>query len=79
MTAIVGIVHNGRVWLGADTAVTAGDFVVGETVKVWEQGEFVFAFTGSVREQQIVQHRVVLPDVAEATTIGCSCFTATTP
>jgi ATP-dependent protease HslVU (ClpYQ) peptidase subunit len=64
VTVIAGLVHNGRVWLGADTASSTGDFVLG-AVKAWEQGDFIFAFTGCTREQQIIQHRVTLPAMVE--------------
>lgn len=66
MTVLVGIPHNGVTWIGADSATNTGPFVRTTCEsKVWRQGEFVFAGTGSVRESQLVTYRVTLPALVE--------------
>jgi ATP-dependent protease HslVU (ClpYQ) peptidase subunit len=70
VTVLVGVVHNGRTWVGADSATTNGDVVAASTQpKVWQQGDFVFACTGALREQQIIQHRVTLPNMNDSTDV----------
>lgn len=66
MTILVGIAHRGKTWLGADSAVSQGGFVTGCGVpKLWSHSGFVFGLTGSLREQQIIEHRVTIPALAE--------------
>lgn len=62
MTVLVGVAHEGRVYLGADTAVTWGYTQYAAPTKLWQHGAFVFGATGSLREAQIVEHRLVLPE-----------------
>jgi hypothetical protein len=66
MTVLVGITHNGVTWIGADGAASTGYFVSTMVEpKVWEQGAFLIAGTGALRELQIIQHRVTLPTFNE--------------
>lgn len=47
MTAIVGLVHNGAVWLAGDRCVTAGTAVVpSATPKVWRSGDLLIGCAG---------------------------------
>lgn len=64
MTVLVGITHNDVTWLGADSACYDGTIHSCDD-KLWCAGPFVFGFTGATREQQILQHRVTLPELAE--------------
>ncbi len=66
MTVLVGIVHNGVTWIGADAAVSCGNYV--DTLiepKVWEQDDFILAATGAQREWQLIRHRTTLPALNE--------------
>lgn len=64
MTVIVGLPHNGRVYLGGDSAGTTGWYSRIHLVepKVWAQRDCVFGFTGDVREQQIIKHCLKVPE-----------------
>lgn len=62
MTVLVGLIHNGVAWLGADSSEFDGTLNVTDSPKVWLSGAFALGFTGSTREQNILQHRVELPE-----------------
>jgi ATP-dependent protease HslVU (ClpYQ) peptidase subunit len=64
LTVIVGLAHKGRVYLGADSVATTGWHSRIHLVepKVWQQGGCVFGLTGSTREQQIIEHRLQVPE-----------------
>lgn len=50
MTCIVGLEHNGRVYIGADSAGVSGwDLTVRADKKVFRNGSFLFGFTDSFR------------------------------
>lgn len=57
MTCIVGLVHQGEVFIGGDSAGVAGyDFTVRADKKVFTNGEFVIGFTTSFRMGQILRY-----------------------
>lgn len=56
MTAIVGLVDDGEVWMGADSAGVAGlSLVVRKDPKVFISGPFIVGFTSSFRMGQILR------------------------
>lgn len=67
MTCIVGLENNGTVWMGGDSAGTAGNMHqrVRRDKKVFVRGEFIFGFCGSFRMGQLLQHNLVLPSPQE--------------
>jgi ATP-dependent protease HslVU (ClpYQ) peptidase subunit len=62
MTCIVGLVHSGKVFIGADSASAAGS-TVRETAlpKVFRRGDFVIGYTTSFRMGQLLQYVVEIP------------------
>lgn len=62
MTAIVGLVHDGQVHIGGDSAGVAGwTMTVRADAKVFTNGPFVFGFTTSFRMGQLIRYAVVPP------------------
>ena len=63
MTCIVGLVHEGKVYIGGDSAGV--DQCLGLTrradKKVFRNGDFLFGFTSSFRMGQLLQHAFVPP------------------
>jgi len=67
MTCIVGLEKSGTVWMGGDSAGTAGNMhqrVRGDK-KVFIKGEFIIGFCGSFRMGQLLQYSLVLPEQPE--------------
>ena len=63
MTCIVGIVHEGLVYLGGDAAGIAGTSLTHRAdPKVFSKGDYVFGFTSSFRMGQLLQHSLVVPE-----------------
>lgn len=57
MTAIVGLAHNGTVYLGGDSAGVAGySLVVRADAKVFANGPYVMGFTSSFRMGQLLRY-----------------------
>lgn len=57
MTAIAGLVDNGRVYLGGDSAGVAGlSLTVRADAKVFRNGPYVMGFTTSFRMGQLLRH-----------------------
>lgn len=58
MTCIVGVIHEGTIHLGSDSAATGGwgmlDLVAGG--KLFRNGEFIFGCSGSPRVHQVLQY-----------------------
>lgn len=55
MTCIVGIVEDGKVHIGGDSAGVSGlDLVVRKDKKVFRNGEYIFGFTSSFRMGQLL-------------------------
>lgn len=63
MTCIVGLVDNGKVYMGGDSAGVAGlDYQIREDQKVFKNGNMVFGFTSSFRMGQLLQYSLKVPD-----------------
>lgn len=59
MTAIAGIVQDGKVWIGGDSAGVAGyGLSVRADPKVFELDEFLIGYTSSFRMAQIIRYHV---------------------
>lgn len=57
MTCVVGLIHDGQIWLGADSAGVAGlGLEIRADEKVFEHSGFVFGFTTSFRMGQILRY-----------------------
>lgn len=75
MTAVVGLVHAGRVHLGADSAGVAGwALTVRADEKVFTNGQYVMGFSGSFRMGQLLRYSLQPP----APTADLPRFMATT-
>ncbi|MBZ9973481.1 hypothetical protein LB517_28020 [Mesorhizobium sp. BR1-1-12] len=63
MTCLAAIIHDGRIYMGADSAASTGDAIeVRTNRKVFRNGAYVIGFTGSFRVGQLLQY-ATLPDV----------------
>lgn len=65
MTCIVGLVHRGTVWMGADSAGVNTDTLslsVRQDRKIGRNGGFLFGFTDSFRMGQLLLHVLVPPE-----------------
>lgn len=56
MSTIIGIVENGKVWIGADSRASTedGDIRLVKCKKIFRNSNYLFAFIGSVRGGQIL-------------------------
>lgn len=62
MTAIAAVIHDGRVHLGADTAITTGwDLCSRPDGKVFRLGPYVIGCAGKVRGAQLLQYALDPP------------------
>lgn len=63
MTCIVGLVEGDTVWMGGDSAATAGwSLTVRADQKVFRNGPMLFGFTTSFRMGQLLRYALVVPD-----------------
>jgi ATP-dependent protease HslVU (ClpYQ) peptidase subunit len=63
MTCIVGMVENGKVYIGGDSAGVSGfDYHIREDQKVFQNGDMIFGFTSSFRMGQLLQYSLKIPD-----------------
>ena len=71
MTCIVGLISDGRVFLGADSGATGSSFnkVVRKDPKIYRIGEFLIGFTSSYRMGQILGYSLAPPIHSEGMTI----------
>jgi hypothetical protein len=63
VTAIAGIVENGKVWMGGDSAATDGwlrQCILADP-KVFVNKDFLIGNTGSVRIMQLLEHEFSPP------------------
>lgn len=69
MTCIVGVVHEGDVFLGGDSAATDGRFgqMTRRDRKVFRNGDFVMGFTSSFRMGQLLAFEFSPPKPREGT------------
>lgn len=64
MTAIVGYIENGVVYLGGDSCSSSGSKVwVRTTPKVWRAGECVVGVTGIPTTEQLLRHAFEWPTI----------------
>lgn len=62
MTCVAGLIHDGRVWIGADSAgITGQDLRVRSDAKVFHNGPCVIGFAGSFRVGQILRYQFAPP------------------
>lgn len=64
MTTIVGLVHNGEVWIGADSCSTRGyrrETTRSDFGKMFRVGRLLVATSGRARASQALQHRLTIP------------------
>lgn len=62
MTCIAGVIHNGKVFIGGDSAGVGGmSLSVRADKKVFQNGEFLFGFTSSFRMGQVLQYSFTPP------------------
>lgn len=61
MTCIIGLEHEGNVYIGADSSAVEG-WTVRQTVlsKVFQRGDFLIGYTSSFRMGQILQHHLIV-------------------
>jgi ATP-dependent protease HslVU (ClpYQ) peptidase subunit len=66
VTAIVGLVHQGQVYIGGDSGGVAGwDLVIRADRKVFRNGSYIFGFTTSYRMGQLIQYGFSPPEPPE--------------
>ena len=64
MTCIVGLVHEGGVYIGGDAAgVDGADLRVRSDKKVYLNGEYAIGFAGSFRQGQLIHYKLAAPPV----------------
>lgn len=63
MTCVVGLAHEGRVYIGADSQATDGRLqsIARKDPKVFQRDGLVFGFTSSYRMGQILRYRLDVP------------------
>jgi len=63
------MIHNGKVWMGGDSAGTAGNMNqrIRADKKVFVKGEFIIGFCGSFRMGDLLKHTFEIPDTTEVT------------
>ena len=63
MTAIVGLIHEGKVWLGGDSAGSTNYMIRSRAAaKVFRNGHAVIAGCGSARALDLLQYSLVIPE-----------------
>lgn len=63
MTCITGIEHNGKVWIGGDSAGVGGyDVTVRADEKVFVNGPCLFGFSTSFRMGQLLRYQLAVPE-----------------
>ncbi len=66
MTCIAGVVHEGKVWVGGDSAGASGwDITTRLDPKVFRLGEFVVGFTTSFRMGQLLRYAFTPPQLPD--------------
>jgi ATP-dependent protease HslVU (ClpYQ) peptidase subunit len=57
MTCVIGLEHEGKIWLGADSAASRDDEISCRAdSKVFQSGDFLFGFSGSFRIGQLLRY-----------------------
>jgi ATP-dependent protease HslVU (ClpYQ) peptidase subunit len=63
MTAIVGLVDQGKVWMGADSVGSDGQHLMQRSdEKIFRRGPYLIGFTSSFRMGQLIRYRADLPE-----------------
>lgn len=63
MTAVVGLVHAGRVYIGADSLGSSGNQGAARAdAKVFRVGPALFGYAGSYRGGQVIRYSFALPE-----------------
>lgn len=63
MTCIAGLEHNGKVWIGGDSAGVAGwSMTVCSDEKVFQSGPFLYGFTSSFRMGALLRYSFSPPE-----------------
>lgn len=66
MTCIVGLVDNGRIIMGGDSATTQGWVsTITAKPKVFKRGDMLIGGTGTIRLLQLVQYSFKIPEVPD--------------
>jgi len=66
MTCIVGLEHNGKVYMGGDSAAADGwNIRLSTTPKVFRKQSLLIGYTWSFRMGQVIQYAHDLPELAE--------------
>lgn len=66
MTCIAGLIHEGKVYMGGDSAGISGwDLTIRADRKVFRNGPFVAGFTSSFRMGQLLKYSLVPPEHPE--------------
>ena len=66
MTCIVGLAHQGKVWMGGDSAGVAGlDLAVRKDPKVFRRGPFLIGYTSSFRMGQLLRFKFNPPEIPD--------------
>jgi len=67
MTCIVGLIHNGEVLIGGDSAGVGGyDVTIRKDAKVFRRGEFLIGGTTSFRMLQLLRFRLTVAERPES-------------
>jgi ATP-dependent protease HslVU (ClpYQ) peptidase subunit len=62
MTAVVGLVHNGKVWMGADSAFSTTEEVwVQRDSKIFRRGDVLIGTCGEGRYESVMRYLVEIP------------------
>lgn len=63
MTAIVGLIHNGDVYMGADSAGSNDSYISSRRhPKIFRNGDYIIGYTSSFRMGQLLQHSFKAPE-----------------
>lgn len=61
MTCIVGVVEDGKVWIGCDSMISTGSLSSTIDTKIAKNDEMLFGFTGRVRDIQLIRFGFDIP------------------
>lgn len=66
MTCIIGLEHDGKVWMGGDSAGTAGNMNqrIRKDKKVFVKRDLIIGFCGSFRVGDLLKHSFNIPDTS---------------
>lgn len=77
MTCVVGVIHEGHVWMGADSAGANGwSLQIRSDTKVFQRGPYLMGFTTSFRMGQLLRYSLDPTDPVDNTDIDAFMATA---